>query len=59
MATDVNKTVILTELATDILVAELKRRAVARGLTTEELLAQAQEEWRNAGEEAEELLNKE
>ena len=53
-----NKFVVLTEIATDILVKELKRRAVAKGMTTEELLAAAQADWQSAGQEAEDLQNK-
>jgi hypothetical protein len=53
-----NKFVELTEIATDVLVKELKRRAVARGLTTEELLAEAQKQWQEDVTEAEDLANK-
>jgi hypothetical protein len=52
-----NKFVELTEIATDVLVKELKRRAVARGLTTEELLAEAQKQWQEDVTEAEDLAN--
>jgi hypothetical protein len=55
---DPNKIVELTEIATEILVNELKRRAVARGMTTEELLSQAQTQWQKDEQEAEDLKNR-
>jgi hypothetical protein len=54
-----NIVVELTEIATELLVNELKRRAVARGMTTEELLAEAQKNWQDAETKADELLEQE
>lgn len=58
MGDSVNKVTVLTEIATELIVNELKRRAVAKGMTTEELLAEAQKNWKAAETEAEDLLNK-
>ena len=58
MGDSVNKVTVLTEIATELIVNELKRRAVAKGMTTEELLAEAQENWKAAETEAEDLLDR-
>lgn len=52
------KFVDLTEISVEVIVNELKRRAVAKGMTTEELLRDAQANWDAAGTEAEDLKNK-
>jgi hypothetical protein len=59
MSENLNTIAELTEIATELLVNELKRRAVARGMTTEELLAEAEKNWRDAGTKADELLGQE
>lgn len=53
-----DKLTVLTEIATELIVNELKRRAVERGMTTEELLAEAQKNWNEAGEAADDLAQK-
>lgn len=53
-----NEIAVLTEIATDLLLNELKRRAVVKGMTTEELLAEAKDQWNDAATEAEKLANK-
>jgi hypothetical protein len=55
----VSKAVTLAEIATELLVNELKRRAVAKGMTTEELLAEAQDQWKEAETDADELRARE
>lgn len=57
--TNLHKAEVLTEIATEIIVNELKRRAVAKGMTTEELLKEAQDNWNAAETEAEKLRNRE
>jgi hypothetical protein len=52
------KAVDLTEISIEVIVKELKRRAVAKGMTTEELLTQAQSNWEAAESEAEDLKNR-
>lgn len=47
----------LTEIATELLVAELERRAEAARLTTEELIERAKDNWSQAETKAEELKN--
>jgi hypothetical protein len=59
MSENLNTVAELTEIATELLVNELKRRAVARGMTTEELLAEAQKNWQDAETKADELLGQE
>lgn len=46
----------LIEIATDVLVRELKRRATARKISVEELISLAQENWDDAEFAADELL---
>jgi hypothetical protein len=50
-----NKAAVLIEIATELIVNELKRRAVARGMTVEELVAEAQTNWQNAETAADDL----
>jgi hypothetical protein len=53
-----NKAAVLIEIATELLVNELKRRAVEHGMTVEELVAKAKTNWENAEEKADELSQK-
>lgn len=46
---------VLTEIATEILVNELARRARARNMPTEQLLAEAGKNWEQAETDAEKL----
>jgi len=48
----------LASIATEIILKELKRRAVAKGMTTEELIAEAQKNWDQAEEAAEDLRDR-
>jgi hypothetical protein len=50
-----NKAAVLIDIATELIVNELKRRAVAKGLTVEELLAEAKDQWNEAETAAEDL----
>ncbi len=58
MGNPITGAVDLSEIAIEVLVKELKRRAVAKGMTTDELLADAQKNWDLAETEAEELKNR-
>lgn len=49
---------VLTDIATSIIVAELKRRAVAAGKTSVELLAEAEAEWKSDDTAVDDLANK-
>lgn len=53
-----NKAAVLIEIATELIVNELKRRAVAKGMTVEELIAEAQTQWQNAEDAADNLAQK-
>ena len=55
MPNDTNKAAVLIEIATELIVNELKRRAVAKGMTVEELIAESKQQWENAESGAEEL----
>jgi hypothetical protein len=50
-----NKAEVLVEIATELIVNELKRRAVAKGMTVEELVAKAQTQWQDAEAAADDL----
>ena len=53
-----NDASILIGIATEVIVNELKRRAVEKGMTIEELVAKAKDQWSNDETAADELLNK-
>jgi hypothetical protein len=55
MPDNTNKAAVLVEIGTELIVNELKRRAVAKGMTVEELVAEAQAQWQNAEDAADEL----
>ena len=55
MSSETNKAAVLVEIATELIVNELKRRAVAKGLTVEELVAEAKDQWNQAETAADEL----
>ncbi len=50
-----NKAAVLVEIATELIVNELKRRAVAKGMTVDELVAEAQTQWQQAEDATDEL----
>lgn len=52
---DKNKLADLSEIATELLVAELKRRSEAKAMTVEELIAKAGENWTEAEARADAL----
>lgn len=55
---DANKAAVLIDIATELIVNELKRRAAAKGMTVEELVAQAKDNWQKAETAAEDLEKK-
>lgn len=52
-----NEASVLIGIATEVIVNELKRRAVAKGMTVEELVAEAKTQW-EADENAADDLEK-
>lgn len=55
MSDNSNKAAVLIDIATELIVNELKRRAVARGMTVDELVAEAQTQWQDAEQAADDL----
>lgn len=50
-----DKLMVLADIATELLVAELDRRAVAKNMSTERLLQEARSNWDKALSDAENL----
>jgi hypothetical protein len=54
----VNTAEVLMEIGTDLIYGELKRRAASQGMSVDELVAKAKENWQNAETAADDLANK-
>jgi len=53
-----DKVQVLAEISLELIYNELKRRAAASGMSVDDLVAQAKENWQNAESAAEDLENK-